>query len=60
MSAASFIAGDWGTSNLRLFLCNAQGVALDSTSGPGAAESHGRFAGVLCSLTAGWQGSNGP
>ena len=59
MSAASFIAGDWGTSNLRLFLVSAEGVALDSTSGPGAAESHGRFAEVLGSLTAGWQERHG-
>ena len=60
MSAASFIAGDWGTSNLRLFLCNAAGVALDSGSGPGAADSHGRFAEVLDSLTSGWQERHGP
>jgi len=60
MSTASFIAGDWGTSNLRLFLCNTEGVALDSTSGPGAAESHGRFANVLSSLAAGWQERHGP
>jgi len=60
MSAASFIAGDWGTSNLRLFLCSAKGVALDSTNGPGAAESHGRFANVLSSLTTAWQERYGP
>ena len=29
MTGASFIAGDWGTSNLRLYLCDAQGIALD-------------------------------
>jgi 2-dehydro-3-deoxygalactonokinase len=60
MSAASFIAGDWGTSNLRLFLCSSEGVALDSTSGPGAADSHGRFADVLSSLTADWHERYGP
>jgi 2-dehydro-3-deoxygalactonokinase len=60
MGAASFIAGDWGTSNLRIFLCDADGVALDSGTGPGAAQSHGRFAEVLSSLTASWRERHGP
>ena len=29
MSKAAFIAGDWGTSRLRLFLCDARGHTLD-------------------------------
>jgi 2-dehydro-3-deoxygalactonokinase len=37
MGAAAFIAGDWGTTNLRLFLCDERGVALDSVDGPGVA-----------------------
>jgi len=57
MSAASFIAGDWGTSNLRLYLCDAQGTALDSRTGPGAAASSGRFADILQSLAAPWAAS---
>jgi 2-dehydro-3-deoxygalactonokinase len=57
MGAARFIAGDWGTSNLRLYLCDAQGVALDSRTGPGAADSGGRFAEIFLSLTAPWQTS---
>jgi 2-dehydro-3-deoxygalactonokinase len=60
MNAASFIAGDWGTSNLRLFLCNTEGVALDSSNGPGAADTHGQFAHVLNSLTSVWQERYGP
>ncbi len=60
MSTASFIAGDWGTSNLRIFLCSTDGAALDSGTGPGAADSHGRFAEVLSSLTAAWQERYGP
>ena len=60
LTRASFIAGDWGTSNLRLFLCNAEGVALDSRNGPGAADAHGRFAQILSSLTSAWQERNGP
>jgi 2-dehydro-3-deoxygalactonokinase len=60
MGGASFIAGDWGTSHLRLFLCDAQGVALDSRTGPGAADSSGRFADILQSLMAPWQASRAP
>jgi 2-dehydro-3-deoxygalactonokinase len=54
MSPAAFIAGDWGTSNLRLRLCAADGTALDSREGPGAADARGRFAEVFDSLTASW------
>jgi 2-dehydro-3-deoxygalactonokinase len=37
MEAASYIAGDWGTSHLRLSLCDAAGHVLESRRGPGAA-----------------------
>ena len=57
MSGARFIAGDWGTSHLRLFLCDAEGTALDSRVGPGAADSSGRFAEILQSLSEPWQTS---
>jgi 2-dehydro-3-deoxygalactonokinase len=57
MTGASFIAGDWGTSNLRLYLCDAQGIALDGCTGPGAADSSGRFADILQSLIAPWAAS---
>jgi len=59
MSTAAFIAGDWGTSNLRLRLYAADGAVLDSRDGPGAAESRGRFAEVFDGLTAGWR-TDGP
>jgi len=59
MGDAKFVAGDWGTSNLRLFLCDAQGVALDVVNGPGAAEAKGRFADIFDSLTAGWEARHG-
>jgi 2-dehydro-3-deoxygalactonokinase len=52
--AAHFIGGDWGTSHLRLFLCDEMGEALDSNSGPGVADATGQFAQVLESLTARW------
>ena len=59
MSAAQFIAADWGTSHLRLFLCDAEGVAHDSNSGPGAAEVSGHFGDVFASLTARWEERHG-
>jgi 2-dehydro-3-deoxygalactonokinase len=57
MSAAAFIAGDWGTTNLRLRLYSADGRVLDSCDGPGAADSRGRFAEVYDGLTAAWRAS---
>jgi 2-dehydro-3-deoxygalactonokinase len=54
MSEGAFIAGDWGTSNLRLFLCDAHGRVLDSATGPGVAGSDGRCAEIFDSLTSGW------
>src|SRR5260221_5871017 len=59
MGAASFVAGDWGTSHLRLFLCDAQEAVLDSSLGPGAAEVGGRFSEVFASLTARWEQPHG-
>jgi 2-dehydro-3-deoxygalactonokinase len=55
-NSPAFIAGDWGTSNLTLALCDATGHALESVKGPGAAESRGRFAAVFDELTARWVG----
>ncbi len=55
MRDASFVAGDWGTSHLRLFLCDAQGERLDTLNGPGAAEVSGNFAGTFDSLISRWQ-----
>lgn len=54
-SAAAFIAGDWGTSNLRLALCDAEGQPLETRRGPGAAEARGRFGEVFDSLTSDWR-----
>ncbi len=59
MGAAKFVAGDWGTTHLRLFLCDADGAALDTGSGPGAAESSGRFPSIFGSLTARWEERHG-
>ena len=59
MSGAAYIAGDWGTSNLRLFLCADDDRVLATANGPGAAESRGRFAEVFDGLTAAWRKDNG-
>jgi 2-dehydro-3-deoxygalactonokinase len=59
MSAPAYIAGDWGTSNLRLALCDAEGRALEVRKGAGAAESRGRFAETFDALSADWQRAHG-
>jgi len=55
VAAASFLAGDWGTSHLRLVLCDAAGDTLESVTGPGAAAASGRFAEIFSELTAPWR-----
>ena len=57
---ATFIAGDWGTSNLTLALCDEDGRPLETRKGPGAAVSRGRFAEVFDELTADWRKTHGP
>jgi 2-dehydro-3-deoxygalactonokinase len=59
VAQAAAIAGDWGTSNLRLFLCSVEGEALASKAGPGAAAVDMPFPRVLSSLVADWQREHG-
>ena len=59
MSGPAFIAGDWGTSNLRLVLCDANGQSLDVRKGPGAAESRGKHAEIFDAETADWRRAHG-
>jgi len=49
MSEAGFIAGDWGTSRLRLYLCDPQGNVLARGEGEGASvpDCAGRFAAAV-------------
>ncbi len=56
---AAFIAGDWGTSNLRLALCDEDGKVLELRQGPGAAESRGKFAEAVDGLSADWREKHG-
>ena len=59
MSTPAFIAGDWGTSNLRLVLCDAEGHSLDVRKGPGAADSRGKHAEIFDAQTADWRRAHG-
>jgi len=49
MSRAAFIAGDWGTSRLRLYLCDEDGHVLARAEGEGASvpDCAGRFAAAV-------------
>jgi 2-dehydro-3-deoxygalactonokinase len=59
MGAPAFIAGDWGTSHLRLALCDSQGEALVEAEGPGAAAINGAFPETFEQLTRGWRHVHG-
>jgi len=54
LSSPAFIGGDWGTSRLRLFLCDADGAVLARADGPGVAEAGSRAAEIFSGLTASW------
>jgi 2-dehydro-3-deoxygalactonokinase len=60
MTDRCFVAGDWGTSHLRLFLCDARGAVLDSITGPGVAQVKTGFPEVFESLLAPWETIRGP
>jgi len=57
MAKAAFIAGDWGTSRLRLYFCDTSGAVLARAEGEGAAvpDCEGRFAAAV----APWDGEHG-
>jgi 2-dehydro-3-deoxygalactonokinase len=55
MDVARFVAGDWGTSHLRLFLCDDHGATLDSATGPGVAELKVPFDMLFESLMERWE-----
>ena len=60
MARAAFIAGDWGTSQLRLYLCDASGAVLESRVARGAAAARGEHERVLEGEIAGWEAAAGP
>ena len=59
MGPARFVAGDWGTTNLRLFLCEEPDRVLEEASGPGAAAATGRFTSLFETLIAPWRQQHG-
>jgi 2-dehydro-3-deoxygalactonokinase len=59
MAAPAFIAGDWGTTYLRLHLCDGNGMPLESCSGAGASQVKGDFAAVLAAATVPWRTAHG-
>jgi 2-dehydro-3-deoxygalactonokinase len=54
-----FIAGDWGTTAVRLALCGGGGV-LDRRGGPGVADRAVPAAARFDALTADWRAAHGP
>lgn len=56
----AFVAGDWGTSHLRLYLCAANGSLLDTVTGPGAATVRGSWPELMTLLLAPWERERGP
>jgi 2-dehydro-3-deoxygalactonokinase len=59
MAPPSVVAGDWGTSRLRLFLCDDRGAILDRTDGPGVAAMGGPFPQIFESLVEPWESRHG-
>ncbi len=63
MTAGLFLAGDWGTSNLRLHLCqynpSGQSTILDTRSGPGVSQVGGEFEETFFDLAGAWINSHG-
>jgi 2-dehydro-3-deoxygalactonokinase len=53
-SAAAFIAGDWGTTHLRLSLCATDGRVLDRRTGPGVAKLGTEFGAALTAAAGDW------
>jgi len=63
MSKPTFIAGDWGSSNLRLYLCSAApdqaAQLLDTRHGPGVLAMEGDFEDKFFDLANDWLRENG-
>ena len=59
MKPPALIAGDWGTSNLRLWLCSADGTVLARKAGPGVASVDTPFPQLLQALVADWRSAHG-
>ena len=56
----AFIVGDWGTSRLRLYLCDAANNVLETREARGAAAARGEHEQVLDTETSAWHADAGP
>jgi 2-dehydro-3-deoxygalactonokinase len=56
----AFILGDWGTSRLRLYLCDAANNVLETREARGAAAARGEHEHVLDAETSAWHSDAGP
>ena len=56
---AAFVAGDWGTTHLRLYLCDSQGAVVDSRTGAGVGGLRGNVERVFSDLAGGWESVHG-
>jgi 2-dehydro-3-deoxygalactonokinase len=66
MTESVFIAGDWGTTNLRLYLCshnqtpNMPLAVLATQTGPGVSQVKHNFEAIFFDLTGDWLEEHGP
>ena len=60
MKNAPYILGDWGTSNLRLYLCGMDGSILGEKTGPGIAEVREKAGDIFLSIIEDWTNEHGP
>ena len=57
---ARYVVGDWGTSRLRLFLCEGAGSVVDTVDGPGVAAVKTPFDALFESMMRRWEAQYGP
>jgi 2-dehydro-3-deoxygalactonokinase len=60
MITERYVVGDWGTSRLRLFLCEGPGTVLDTIDGPGVAAVKVPFDTLFDSIMRPWEAQYGP
>jgi 2-dehydro-3-deoxygalactonokinase len=60
MTGERYVVGDWGTSRLRLFLCDGGGTILDTADGPGVAAVKMPFEVMFESVMRPWEARHGP
>lgn len=60
MTAERYVVGDWGTSRLRLSLCEGPGAILDTVDGPGVAAVKVSFDALFDSIMGPWEAQYGP